>query len=95
MHVRNPEIIKLAEVMGRTPSSLAMKLTNFASLDPTITSTGRSGKRSEDAVLALEKHGLPWRQVQGSLFERFQSDRLEGGFGWRGLDGRSPDGCHC
>jgi putative restriction endonuclease len=43
MHSRNPEIIKLSGLMGRTPSSLAMKLVNFASLDPAITSTGRSG----------------------------------------------------
>lgn len=43
MHSRNPEIIKLAELLGRTPSSLAMKLVNFASLDPAIISTGRSG----------------------------------------------------
>jgi putative restriction endonuclease len=43
MHSGNPEIIKYAEVIGRTPSALAMKLTNIASLDPAITSTGRSG----------------------------------------------------
>lgn len=43
MHKSNPEIIKLAGIIGRTPSSLAMKLSNFASLDPDITSTGRSG----------------------------------------------------
>ena len=40
---RNPEIIRCAQLIGRTPSALAMKLTNFASLDPAITSTGRSG----------------------------------------------------
>lgn len=43
LHSRNPEIIKLANLIGRTPSALAMKLANFASLDPTITSTGRRG----------------------------------------------------
>lgn len=43
MHSRNPDIIKLAELIGRTPSALAMKLVNFASLDPSITETGRSG----------------------------------------------------
>ncbi|MFQ5443388.1 MAG: HNH endonuclease, partial [Nitrospinales bacterium] len=43
MHSRNPEIIKYAELIGRTPSALAMKLTNIASLDPEITSTGRKG----------------------------------------------------
>jgi predicted restriction endonuclease len=43
MHSQNPEIIKYANLIGRTPSALAMKLTNFASLDPTITSSGRKG----------------------------------------------------
>lgn len=43
LHSRNPEIIKFAESIGRTPSALAMKLTNIASLDPAITSTGRKG----------------------------------------------------
>ena len=42
-HSRNPEIIQYAHLIGRTPSALAMKLSNIASLDPAITSTGRSG----------------------------------------------------
>lgn len=45
MHARNPEIVRYAKLIGRTPSALAMKLTNFASLDPQITSTGRRGLR--------------------------------------------------
>ncbi|HEY9035347.1 MAG TPA: HNH endonuclease [Pseudomonadales bacterium] len=43
MHSRNPEIVKYAELINRTPSALAMKLTNIASLDPAIISTGRKG----------------------------------------------------
>lgn len=43
LHSRNPEIIKLAKMIGRTPGAVAMKLVNFASLDPAITSTGRTG----------------------------------------------------
>lgn len=43
LHARNPDIIKIAELIGRTPDALAMKLTNIASLDPTITSTGLKG----------------------------------------------------
>jgi predicted restriction endonuclease len=34
LHRLNPEIIKLSELMGRTPSSVGMKACNFASLDP-------------------------------------------------------------
>lgn len=43
LHSRNPNIIKYAALIGRTPSALAMKLTNIASLDPVITSSGRKG----------------------------------------------------
>ena len=40
---RNPEVVKLARIIGRTPSSVAMKLANLASLDPKITQSGRKG----------------------------------------------------
>jgi putative restriction endonuclease len=43
LHSRNPEIIQLAKLLGRTPGAVAMKLVNFASLDPAITNTGRTG----------------------------------------------------
>jgi hypothetical protein len=43
MHSRNPLIVQYARAIDRTPSALAMKLTNIASLDPAIRSTGRSG----------------------------------------------------
>ena len=34
LHNGNPIIMEVAEKMGRTPNSLAMKLCNFAALDP-------------------------------------------------------------
>lgn len=40
---RTPEVIELSGLIGRTPSALAMKLVNFASLDPAITGSGRKG----------------------------------------------------
>jgi hypothetical protein len=43
LHSRNPRIIELAQLIRRTPDALAMKLVNFASLDPSITGTGRRG----------------------------------------------------
>lgn len=43
LHHRTPEIQQLASWQGRTPSSLAMKLVNFASLDPQIIASGRAG----------------------------------------------------
>lgn len=43
LHSGNSEIQELADAIDRTHSSLAMKLCNFASLDPKITDTGRKG----------------------------------------------------
>lgn len=34
MHSRTPEVIHLAKIIDRTPSSIAMRLVNFASVDP-------------------------------------------------------------
>jgi len=34
MHKNTPEIIELANLLGRTPSSIGMRLGNFASIDP-------------------------------------------------------------
>lgn len=43
LHSRNPEIQQLATVLGRSNGSVAMKLVNFASLDPNIIASGRKG----------------------------------------------------
>lgn len=40
IHARNPEIIQLAEKLGRTPGSVSYKLANFASLDPSLDRRG-------------------------------------------------------
>jgi hypothetical protein len=40
---RNPVIQDIAEKMGRTPSSVSMKLCNLASLDPALEARGRKG----------------------------------------------------
>ncbi|HRH49859.1 MAG TPA: HNH endonuclease signature motif containing protein [Panacibacter sp.] len=43
MHGRNPDIIQLANLIGRSPSSIALKLGNFASFDPTLKERGIKG----------------------------------------------------
>jgi hypothetical protein len=43
LHRGNPEIIALAEKIGRTASAMAMKATNFASLDPALQARGIRG----------------------------------------------------
>lgn len=54
MHARNPRIIEVARLLGRTPSSLAMKLVNLASLDPIQQARGIKGlsshSRSDEQV---------------------------------------------
>lgn len=45
LHGRNPYVKQLADWLGRTHDSVAMKLTNLSSLDPAITSSGRTGLR--------------------------------------------------
>lgn len=49
LHSLNPEVQKLASILGRTNSSVAMKLCNFASLDPKITESGRKGLQGASA----------------------------------------------
>ncbi len=43
LHQRNPEIIRLAKLIDRTPGSVAYKLVNFASLDPSLKKRGIKG----------------------------------------------------
>jgi putative restriction endonuclease len=43
INYRHPLIIKLAEAIDRTPSAVAWKLVNFASLDPSLTQRGIKG----------------------------------------------------
>lgn len=47
---RNLEIVRLAKMLGRTADALAMKMLNLASLDPVITSAGRSGLGNASAL---------------------------------------------
>ncbi len=50
LHYRNPKIKQLADWIGRTPSSVALKLVNLASLDPQIVASGRSGMGNASAL---------------------------------------------
>jgi hypothetical protein len=43
MHARNPAVIDLSELIERTPSAVALKLVNFASLDPDLRDRGIGG----------------------------------------------------
>lgn len=46
LHQRNPDIVKLAARIGRTPSAVALKAVNLASCDPRLTAVGIRGMRN-------------------------------------------------
>lgn len=50
LHGRNPVIKKLANALGRTSNSVAMKLCNFASFDPALERRGRNGLQKASAA---------------------------------------------
>src|SRR5476649_2564708 len=62
LHSKNSDIIHYAKLIGRTPSALAMKLVNFASLDPFIIESGRTGlKGASNADRAI------WREMNDDV----------------------------
>ena len=83
IHSRNAEVVQLAKFIGRTPSAVAMKMLNLASLDPSVTGSGRSGLGNASSLdrdvwdefhhdwekLALECEKL---KAQGGLKDSFQ-----------------------
>jgi putative restriction endonuclease len=74
MHARNPRVIELARILGRTPSSVAMKLVNLASLDPAHQARGIKGlanhTRADEVI---------WREFQtnGNEMTLASETRLE------------------
>ena len=79
LHQRTPEVKALAEALGRKDGSVAMKLVNFASLDPKITGSGRKGldgaSKLDRAVYA--KFGQNWNALVERASELWR-DRVAG-----------------
>jgi putative restriction endonuclease len=79
MHARNRIIVEVAHLLGRTPSSLAMKLVNFASLDPEQRARGIRGlaghSRADEQV--WKEFGSNWEQM--TLFSATSLGRLRMG----------------
>lgn len=61
LHYRNPKIKQLAAWIDRTPSSVALKLVNLASLDPVIVASGRSGMAN-----ASNQDKAIWKELQAN-----------------------------
>ncbi|HEY9818947.1 MAG TPA: HNH endonuclease [Candidatus Obscuribacterales bacterium] len=71
---KTPIIIEVAEKLGRTASSLAMKLSNFASLDPVQQARGiqgLSGVSKADRII-WEEFAENWEQLGTESEARFQ-----------------------
>ena len=77
---RNPEIVHTAELIGRSPASLSMKMGNIASLDPAITSTGRAGlgnaSRSDRAM--WEEMNADWERFANEAQKALQGLQMVG-----------------
>jgi putative restriction endonuclease len=56
-HRTHPPIVELAERIGRTPSAVAMKLSNFTYLDPAEGGKGLSGASNADREIWEEFYG--------------------------------------
>ena len=69
IHYRNPEIIELANKLGRSPGSVGYKLANFASIDPSLDRKGASN------VSKLDKQ--VWAEFYDNWDEMaFESEKL-------------------
>lgn len=72
MHSRNPDIKELATLLGRTPSSVARKLGNFASFDPDLKARGIRGLYN-----ASKLDGEIWNEFYLDWDNRFiESERI-------------------
>ncbi|MCP4298067.1 MAG: HNH endonuclease [Proteobacteria bacterium] len=54
IHIRNPEIVELANFLGRTSGSVGYKLANFASLDESLDRKGASNVSKLDKMVWKE-----------------------------------------
>lgn len=97
MHSRTPEIIHLANIIGRTPDSVAIRLTNFAHIDPYHQERGvkgmSGGRKQVEPIweefinnkeeLIFESEKILAEKENESIEQKF-SDILEGTEGLKG-----------
>ena len=75
LHSQNPEIQKLAVALGRSNNSVAMKLCNFASLDPKIKESGRKGLAGASTLdrIIYMKFSKNWNRLVAHSSELWKS----------------------
>jgi putative restriction endonuclease len=72
IHTKNPNIVGLAKILGRSPSAVAWKLANFAHLDPSLQARKVAGA-SHGSRLDAEV----WKEFTGDWNRlAFESERL-------------------
>lgn len=72
IHSHNPRIVELATLLGRTPNSIALRLTNYASCDPALQARGVRGMRGGGKGVAAI-----WEEFAGAPEElAYESERL-------------------
>jgi predicted restriction endonuclease len=82
LHHRNPDIIRIAEMIGRTPSAVSMKACNLASLDPAQAARGISGLKG-----AASADKELWREFE----ENPEAIANEAEAVWESLSGTSTE----
>ena len=68
LHQRHPEIVEAAELLERTPSALAMKLVNLASLDDSLDRAGLRNASQADREIWAELQG-DWNATAEAIAE--------------------------
>ena len=72
MHSNNKDVVALSKIIGRTPSAVALKLVNFASLDPDLKDRnirGMSNSSKIDKDIWNEYYGKWDTLAENSIFE--------------------------
>lgn len=82
INYRHPLIIQLAEAIDRTPSAVAWKLVNFASLDPSLTKRGIKGATNTGKLdkIIFEEFTNNWESLAYEsevLLSQFLGEDLE------------------
>lgn len=82
IYYKHPDIIELARLLGRTPSAVALKLVNYARLDPDLQKRNISGMKhgsKRDEEIWNEFYGNPEALAYESevLLARFKKEPVE------------------
>jgi putative restriction endonuclease len=82
LHRTNPQVIHLADLIGRTPNSIAYKLVNFASLDPSLQARGIRGASNSSKLdkIIWDEFYNNWEELpfeSEKLLSKFENKSIE------------------